>query len=135
MKQPNMRVLKIIANSDPYLFEHLVHAEGLRIVGIINNNPLDTEVQTESVLAIASTLTEDAHDQIEMTRRQYDLKRIAENLGYVIALEEGLDQHPGTEYDPMKGKLRHPPEENPQQPPAEGEEGAEETDGAVPPQQ
>lgn len=130
---PSLNVMGIVAISDPPLFEHMMAQEGLRIVGVQSDDPLEMSVQEEAVTAIASTLTEDIHEPIELTRRQHSLKRLAENVGYVVALEEGLDQMPGSDCNPVKAKLRHPEEPTTPAAPPGGEQGQPE--GAAPPQQ
>lgn len=130
MMAPSLKVMEVVANGDPYLFEHMIQADGLEIVGVVNDDPLETRVQSESIDAIASMLTEDVYNPHELTPRQRALKNMAEARGYVVALQEGMDQQPGTEYDPIKGQLQHP--EKKQAPPPT-QEGAEE--GAAPPQQ
>jgi hypothetical protein len=68
------------------------------------------------VLAIASTLSDEIHHQPNFNRRQAKLWEMAERLGYVVALAEGLDQMSGTDVDPLRMQLRHPQEEKPEPP-------------------
>lgn len=123
---PSLKVFSMLAKSDPALFKHLLRNEGLQIIGKRDTDPLNKDVQVESVLAIASTLTEDVYDQLELNPHQASLQRIAEDHGYMVAIEEGLDQHPGTEIDPIKGQLNHPEKPTPPPQPEEGGEGGEE---------
>ncbi len=134
---PSLKTMAVIANGDPYLFEHMMEREGLVIVGRQSENPLDTLTQNESVISIASMLTEwGAHEHTEVTRRQQNLKELAESIGYIVAIEEGMDQQPGTDCDPIKSELRHPKPATPPAPapPAEGEEGAEGAEEPMPQQ-
>ncbi len=103
----SLKVMKIIANSDPTLFEHLLKDEGLRIVGLHANDPLEHSVQSESVEAIASVINDDeiCHPN-QFTQRQQSFKRLAEDLGYIIALEDF--HQAGADFDPDHMTLRHP---------------------------
>lgn len=129
--RPSFKVMSILANSDQSLFEHLMAREGLDIVGVQGSDPLEMSIQEEAVSAIASTLTESIYDPLELTQRQQNLKRLAESVGYIVALGEGLDQMSGTDYNPIKGKLRHP--DKPSVTPAGEEEAAPGAEGEAAP--
>lgn len=103
---PTLRVLRLIANSDPRLFEHHLRQAGLTIVGRRDRDPLRSTMQAESVLAIASTLSEDVDDTLVMTPYQRQLRDLAEQAGYEVGLIEGLDQMPGSWTNPIRNVLR-----------------------------
>ncbi len=119
-----LSVLKIAA-ADSTLFEHLVNQTGLQIVGARNDDPLESTVQSEAIEAMASTITESIYDRVQLSPQHKAVKQLAESLGYIVAVSEGLDQQPGTDYNPIKGQLRHPEEkeEEPTAPEEGGEEG------------
>lgn len=131
---PPLPVLKLIAASDPRLFEHHLRQAGLTIVGTKDRDPLRRGLQTESVLSIAAALTEDVDDTLEMTPYQRKLRDIAEQAGYLVGLVEGLDQMSGSWPNPIRNALR--PQggleggEKEEEAPAGGDQGAE---GAPPP--
>ena len=122
MKKPSLGVMEIVAVADRSLFEHLMQGVGLQVVGFNDGDPLRSSIQSESVTAIASIITEDIHETniIDPYRRQ--VKTMAEELGYIVAIDEGLDQFPGSDPNPIKIQMRHPPEKQPQ-PPQDDEEG------------
>lgn len=132
---PPFTVLKLIAASDPALFEHHLRQAGLTIVGTKDRDPLRRELQTESVLSIAACLTEDADDTLVLTPYQRKLRGLAEEAGYLVGLVEGLDQMAGSWPNPIRNALRPQGglkggEEEEGEEAAGGEQGAE---GAPPP--
>lgn len=85
MTKPSVDVMRIAA-VDPALFEHLMARSGLRVVRR-NNDPLSTNVQTESVMAVASAITEDIHEPVQLSPHRKQLKDLAEKqLGYVVLI-------------------------------------------------
>lgn len=122
-----LRVARLFANSDPALFRQTLAEAGLAVVGRRNTNPLSKNVQPSSIMAMASTMTEDVNDHTELTAYQRALKTLAEGHGYVVALSEGLNQMPGTLPTPIRSLLRAEPEPPPED--GGGEEGGEEDDG------
>lgn len=108
MQNLSLAAITIIAKSDQRLFNQILLDEGLTIIGTVNDQPLDKTIMAEEISSIASTITNDIDDQVEMTKRQAKLKDLAENFGYIVAVQEGLDQHSGTDYNPIKGQLHHP---------------------------
>ena len=64
-KLPSIEAMEILAVSDQPVFESLMEHIGLRVEGKVNGDPLEKRVQTESIAAIATEITEDAHDYIE----------------------------------------------------------------------
>jgi len=134
--------MRIIARSDRQLFDRLLRAEGLQIVGRCQTDPLEKTAPAESIVALASTMTERARTHHELTARQVAITELAETAGYLVGLSEGLNQAPGTEYDPLLMKLRFPrPEEEAEEEQeangngeeAEGEDGGAEEESPFPP--
>lgn len=89
MTKPSINVMHIAA-ADPALFEHLMASVGLRIVPR-DSDPLQTNVQEEAVMAVASAITEDAYQPIRLSPYRKQLKEMAEKLGYVVMLEHWHD--------------------------------------------
>lgn len=132
---PRLRILKLIAASDPNLFEHHLRKAGLTIVGWKDGDPLRRTLQNESVLSIATTMTEDVHDTLVMTTYQQQLQEIAEAAGYLVGFSEGLDQMPGTLPNPIRNVLRPVGglKDTKEETPADEEAAAPPPDGAAPP--
>lgn len=82
---PSLQAMEILAVSDRTVFESLMNHIGLRVEGRANTDPLETKVQTESVAAIASEITEEAHGFVECDRRLHGFKQMAEDYGYVVS--------------------------------------------------
>jgi hypothetical protein len=122
MNKPSLSVLRIIGAADPSLFDRFLQVEHLHIIGCTDPSLLHKAVQEEIVTAIASTLTEDAYTHVELNPRQQRLKALAEDLGYIVTVVEGLEQHPGTEYDPIAIPLRHPHKDDEEQEDAQPED-------------
>lgn len=116
-----IRLARLFANGDHTLFRHCLAEAGLAVVGRRNRDPLRKNVQPSAILAMASALTEDYHDQVELTPHQRALQTLAESHGYVVALAEGMNQMPGTLPTPIRSLLRAEPEPPPDQ--GGGEEG------------
>jgi len=112
-------VISIIAVSDRPLFEHILKQNGLYIAGLQNIDPLESHIQPSLITSIASALVENINDHVELTPYQNNLKNIAEKAGYVVAIDEGLDQLPGTDCNPIATELRHPKEDEEEPPPEE----------------
>ncbi len=136
----SMRALRLIATSDPSLFEHHLQQAGLTIVGRRDFDPLRGIIQAESVIAIASTLSEDVDDTMVLTSYQHQLRDLAEQAGYEVGLIEGLDQMPGSWPNPIRNALRPQgglksgtEEKEEQAAPAGGDQGAPPPDGGAPP--
>ncbi len=130
---PSLQILRMIANSDPNLFEHHLRQAGLTIVGRRDRDPLRNTFQAESVVAIASTIGEDIDETLVMTPYQLKLRNLAEQAGYEVGLVEGLNQMPGTWPDPIHNELRIKgglKDEDEEEAPAGGDQTAE---GAPPP--
>lgn len=106
-----LRIIQVAANGDRTLFEHLVQQIGFRAV------------KGKSIEGIAAIMEDTSPPDTSVEYNHYltNLKKIAANFGYVITAE-GLDQHPGTDYNPIKGQLNHPENEQQTQQPEEDEE-------------
>lgn len=85
MPLPSLRVMGI-AKSDPSLFESLMAQAGFRIVRR-DNDPLNTNVQEEAVMAVASAITEDTQYGVRLSPYHRQLKTLAEQAGYVVMIE------------------------------------------------
>lgn len=92
--------LRILANSDARVFAEAIKKFGLKVVGLRNNDPLESKVQSESIHALASTMTEDVDDPVGLSKPTIQAMRIAEEYGYIVKIlaEMGLPQE-----DPMGG--------------------------------
>jgi hypothetical protein len=86
-KLPSLQAMEILAVSDQPVFESLMDHIGLHVEGKVNEDPLETRVQTESVAAIASEITEEAHGFVECDSRLGEFKQMAEDYGYVVSFE------------------------------------------------
>jgi hypothetical protein len=82
----SLAALKVLATSDPNVFAESIKNYGLEVLGKRNNNPLQTQVQEESVASIASALTEDVHTFRQMSADTRRAKNIAEQYGYIVQL-------------------------------------------------
>lgn len=78
--------LRVLVKSDPAVFAESITRFGLRLIGKKDLNPLNTEIQVESVASIASTITEDAHTHRAMTSDMKRIKFLAEQHGYIVEL-------------------------------------------------
>lgn len=83
---PSEAALEILAISDSAVFEHALNAVGLTILGQDDSDPLRNSVQNEHVDAIASVLTEDAHDLVELPSDIQAIKQLAEDYGYIVGV-------------------------------------------------
>ena len=84
---PSLQAMEILAVSDQPVFESLMDHIGLHVEGKVNEDPLETRVQTESVAANASEITEEAHGFVECDPRLGEFKQMAEDYGYVVSFE------------------------------------------------
>src|SRR4051812_48462410 len=96
---PSLKVMTI-ATADPALFESLMGQAGFRLARR-NNDPFNTQVQEESVQAVASTMIEDNYFGIKLDPYRRKLKALAESRGYVVVIENCGP--PGA--DPCEGDL------------------------------
>ena len=87
-KLPSAQAMEILAISDQPVFESLMGHIGLPITGRINQDPLASQVQTESIAAIATEITEDVDDFVDADPRLHRYKELAEDYGYVVSFGE-----------------------------------------------
>lgn len=81
---PSINALELMAVSDQPLFEHYMGKIGLPVIGRRNADPTETDVQLESVSAIASAITEDANDNIKLSQYHKSVQKMAESYGYIM---------------------------------------------------
>lgn len=79
-----IEMLEILAVSDEAVFENALNQVGLTIMGRTNTDPLQKETLAEQVGAIASEITEDRHDYVDVSRLTLEAKKLAEDYGYII---------------------------------------------------
>ena len=94
--------MRILAAGDPSVFAEAIQRYGLMVIGRKNTNPLDRIVQSESVSAIASTITEDVDDSVGLASQSVEAMRIAEEYGYIVKIIEEMD-YPGEDEDMEEG--------------------------------
>ena len=82
--------LRVLANGDARVFAEAIKKFGLQVVGLRNNDPLETRVQNESIQALASTMTEDVDDPVGLSRDTISAMRIAEEHGYIVKVLEEM---------------------------------------------
>jgi len=87
MNMPSVEAMEILAVSDRSVFESLMGHIGLTIEGRINEDPLETRCQNESISAIATEITEDHNTYIECDPRVHEYKKVAEDYGYVVGFK------------------------------------------------
>ena len=85
-KMPSIQAMEILAVSDQPVFESLMNHIGLQVEGRVNEDPLETQVQTESISAIATGITEEACGYIKISKNLREFKTMAEDYGYVVGL-------------------------------------------------
>ena len=85
---PSIQAMEILAVSDQPVFESLMDHIGLQIEGRVSGDPLETNVQSESIAAMATEITEDACSYIECDQRLFEYKRMAEDYGYVVGFAQ-----------------------------------------------
>lgn len=112
---PTLRAMQIMAISDRPLFEHLMKQIGLDVVGMVNTDPLQKETQVESVEAIASVITENRHDFVELNPELAAIKKAAEKLGYIVAVNEEVmaEKAPAGWSGTVKAMKKHKEIDNP----------------------
>jgi len=85
MSKPiNIASIRILANSDANVFAKAITGYGLKVIGVHNQDPLETRVQKESIEAMSSIIMEDIDDGIELTRAQKTICQIAEDHGFIV---------------------------------------------------
>ena len=87
----NLQSLRVLASGDPRVFAETIYRQfGLKVIGLRNNDPLESRVQKESISAMASVMTEDADELIEISPARLAVKRLAEDFGYIIKVLEEM---------------------------------------------
>ncbi len=86
--RPTISTLELMIRSDISLFEHYIRQIGLKIVGLRSTDPIDITVQSESVTSIASVITDDINNNVDLSPYQTQIKRLAEDYGYIVAINE-----------------------------------------------
>jgi hypothetical protein len=83
---PTMESLEILAVSDIPTFTKKMRSLGLKILGRTDPNPLNKMVQSESIAAISSQITEDVSDPIyrHADKRIMAYKQMAEDYGFIV---------------------------------------------------
>lgn len=84
---PSIAALEILAVADQPVFENVMEEIGLHVEGRIDDDPLKSQVQTESIAAIASELTEDRHTFIETNPNLHEYKKMAEDYGFIVSFQ------------------------------------------------
>lgn len=84
----DIETLRILATSDQEVFAEAINSFGMEVVGTKNMDPLEKRVQVESIEAMASVITEDINDDAELTPAQSAIRKIAEDVGLIVALCE-----------------------------------------------
>lgn len=120
--------LLLIVKSDLRLFEHHLKQAGMRLIGRKTRDPLLNSLTAEDIAGIASQLNYDIDDPVDYTSYQRQLIAIAERAGFVVGLNEGLDQMPGSWSNPVRNMLRAKEEPEPEQAPAPDQGEAAEQD-------
>ncbi len=102
--------LSILADSDARLFAETIKQYGFEVIGMKRTDPLEKDVQLESIASMASLITESIDEDMELNEIMGDIKKIAESRGYIIRLidenEESLPPPPSPPSPPRKSK--HP---------------------------
>jgi len=90
MARDPFSVLRVLAGSDPKVFAEEIKRFGLKVVGFKSTDPLKTRVQSESVAAIASTITEDVDTDKDLHPATVRAMQIAEDYGYIVKVLEEM---------------------------------------------
>jgi len=88
MTFPSLTAMELMAVGDRSLFEHHMKRIGLPIAGRRNLDPTETDVQLESISAVASIITEDVDENIGLDSYRARVKKIAEDHGYIVTIDE-----------------------------------------------
>lgn len=86
----SLSTLRVLATSDPRLFAAELENYGLRVIGIMNTDPLDTIASKNDILSLASEMTESANDYNELNSEAAEARAIAEDNGYIVQIVEGI---------------------------------------------
>ena len=101
---PSLTALELMAVGDRILFEHHMKRIGLPIAGRRNVDPTKTDVQLESISAVASIITEDVNENIILDSYRLRAKKIAEDHGYIVTIDEMVGVPAATQ--PARGQAR-----------------------------
>lgn len=82
---PSLEALEVLAVSDRPVFESVMQEIGLHVEGRVDNDPLRQQAQSESIVSIASELTEDIHTYVGNDRGLQNAKKMAEDYGYIVS--------------------------------------------------
>ncbi len=82
--KPSIEALEVLAITDGSVFEAVLSNIGLHVEGVVDTDPLRSQVQNEQVVAIASELTEDANT-FNVPHDLRHVKKLAEKYGYIVA--------------------------------------------------
>ena len=88
LSAPSLNTLELLAVSDNVLFEHHMKRIGLEVIGVRDENEIGSIVQSESITAIASIITEDSDTNVELDSYRQRAKKMAENCGYIITINQ-----------------------------------------------
>lgn len=83
--KPSIEALEILAISDRPAFENVMEQIGLHVEGIVDVDPLRSNVQSEQIVSIASALSEDVNDQLTVDPGLRAAKAMAEDYGFIIS--------------------------------------------------
>jgi hypothetical protein len=108
--------LTILADSDPRLFAETIRQYGLEVIGLKNNDPLEKQVQLETIESMASVITESIDENEELHPTILAIKQLAEARGYIVRLIDEAPviapprtkPKPGREVKPDKEPKRSP---------------------------
>jgi hypothetical protein len=84
----NIESLRILANSDQDVFAETITSFGMKVIGTKSDDPLEKRVEVESVQAMASEITEDVNDNVDLTPAQSAIRKIAEEVGLIVTVCE-----------------------------------------------
>lgn len=84
----NIKTLETLARSDGGLFCEAVRDYGLEILGRRERDPIQPTVQESLIHAVASTVTEDAYNDVELNEEQEAVYQLAEKYGYIVRVED-----------------------------------------------
>ena len=82
----NIESLRILAKSDKRVFAETISSFGMKVIGAKTSDPLDKQIQEESITAMASIITEDINDNADLTPAQVAIKKMAGEVGLIVIL-------------------------------------------------
>lgn len=87
---PSLPAMEILAISDQPVFESLMLHIGLPIVGRVEEDPLETKISEDTIAAVATEITEGVDDFVEVDRRLFEYKEVAEDYGYIVSFADPI---------------------------------------------